>query len=66
MISTRLYELVHRFRAQGQLHDALPLSRADFAQLRAELSSMNCRRALQALGRPVPSYCGLTLAIEID
>lgn len=66
MISTRLYELVHRFRSQGQLNEALPLSLSDFTQLRRELMEMHCVRALRALSEPTPRYCGLTLSVESD
>ncbi|MCW8884782.1 MAG: hypothetical protein OQK12_05935 [Motiliproteus sp.] len=66
MISTRIYELAHRCRTQGQMNEVLPMSLSDFRQLYSELTSMNCSRALAKLNKPLPSYCGLILSIEAD
>lgn len=64
MISTRLYELVHRLRSQGQIHQALVIDRSDFERLQQELSNMHCLRALRALSQSQPSYGGMALAIQ--
>lgn len=66
MISTRLYELVHRLRSQGQTNQALVIDRSDFEKLQQELSTMHCLRALRALSQPHPSYGGMPLAIQED
>ncbi|MEH6650891.1 MAG: hypothetical protein V7707_12760 [Motiliproteus sp.] len=66
MISTRLYELVHRLRSKGQINEALLIDRSDFERLQQELSNMHCLRALRALSQTSPSYGGMSLAIQED
>ena len=66
MISTYLYELVHRLRSQGKVQQTLLVNRSEFEQLKSELQQMHCRRALQALRQPHPVYGGLPLAIQED
>ncbi|MEH6469933.1 MAG: hypothetical protein V7752_01675 [Halopseudomonas sp.] len=64
MISTYLSELVHRFRSQGQMNQALVINRSDFEKLQTELNEMHCVRALRALSQSHPSYYGLPIAIQ--
>ena len=64
LISTRLYERIHRLRCQGQMNETLLLNAHELEQLQTELGQMQCRRALQALNQPEPSFGGFKVVVK--